>query len=561
MSLVAQKFVVLAASCLAGACMQAAGQVPLVKVAMSGERAPDMPPGVVYFPQQFSWYASINNAGDIAFHGLVAGPGINSGNDDALWVGPTGGQHILAREGDPAPGAPDGAVFWFVDRLFLTSSGEAVIFAMFRSSPNADPVGGIWRGVAGHLVPIALVGDPAPGYGAPFNSIEVYQNMAVNTGGVVVFSGSVAGPNGALSNLWVGRANDLHPILPMGGGSTSFAPASINDAGDVALFAHTGFPQPSYGVAWRFHQGTLVEVARGGEHFGGMDPDVRFVSLLFPRTLPLDRPAIDSTGRIGFPGWISGPGIDGSNQHGFWVGTHESLGLLLQQGDPVPGTGLIVLGNTGENMLLNAGGTAVLHPLVGPSDTFDVATFVGVPGQVVPLAFPGMQAPGASPGVVFRSAVGVAINNSDEVVIAGTLTGPGVTAANDKGYWVGDTASLRLVVREGDQVQVAPGDSRTVAAMWGQTSPGPSSGQPLIFNDRGQLVLSITFTDGSSGVFLANTGGCAADWNNSGSVNSSDFFDFLHAFFMMSPGADFNVDGVIDSRDFFDFLGAYFAGC
>jgi len=52
---------------------------------------------------------------------------------------------------------------------------------------------------------------------------------------------------------------------------------------------------------------------------------------------------------------------------------------------------------------------------------------------------------------------------------------------------------------------------------------------------------------------------CAADWNHDGVVNSSDYFDFLTAFF--ADDADFNGDGWYNSSDLFDFLTAFFAGC
>ena len=52
---------------------------------------------------------------------------------------------------------------------------------------------------------------------------------------------------------------------------------------------------------------------------------------------------------------------------------------------------------------------------------------------------------------------------------------------------------------------------------------------------------------------------CACDWNQSGDLNSQDFFDFLAAFFELN--ADFNQSGTTDSQDFFDFLSCLFAGC
>jgi len=52
---------------------------------------------------------------------------------------------------------------------------------------------------------------------------------------------------------------------------------------------------------------------------------------------------------------------------------------------------------------------------------------------------------------------------------------------------------------------------------------------------------------------------CPCDWNDSGAVNSQDFFDFIGAFF--GGNADFNNNGQTTSQDFFDFLACFFTGC
>lgn len=52
---------------------------------------------------------------------------------------------------------------------------------------------------------------------------------------------------------------------------------------------------------------------------------------------------------------------------------------------------------------------------------------------------------------------------------------------------------------------------------------------------------------------------CRCDVNESGALNSQDFFDFMAMFF--SGDGDFNGSGQTNSQDFFDFLICFFDGC
>lgn len=54
---------------------------------------------------------------------------------------------------------------------------------------------------------------------------------------------------------------------------------------------------------------------------------------------------------------------------------------------------------------------------------------------------------------------------------------------------------------------------------------------------------------------------CVADFNNDELANSTDFFHYVAAFFMLEQSADIDGSGAVDSQDFFAFLIAFFAGC
>lgn len=79
--------------------------------------------------------------------------------------------------------------------------------------------------------------------------------------------------------------------------------------------------------------------------------------------------------------------------------------------------------------------------------------------------------------------------------------------------------------------------------------------------DRGAFACTVRNANGFSVSLPARTRFCDADYNCSGAVDSSDFFEFLGYFFLAVPEADFNADARVDSADFFSYITTFFSPC
>src|SRR5262249_51397537 len=122
-------------------------------------------------------------------------------------------------------------------------------------------------------------------------------------------------------------------------------------------------------------------------------------------------PELDAKGRTAFMGYLTGSGVVlTANSHGIWSEGTGTLTLVAREGSQAPGT------DSGVNF-------SVLD---------------GVPG----------------------------LNSVGQTAFSAPLAGSGVNTSNDRGIWETDRYGvLRLIVREGDKLEVAPGDFRTVKGL------------------------------------------------------------------------------------------------
>jgi hypothetical protein len=430
-----------------------------------GSPAPGAPAGAVFGETiRGNW----NPSGKLALQtGLRTGAGgVTTNNDIGVWSDVGGSLQMVAREGEAAPGTNAGVV-WGEDFLGpeLNSSGDLAVRGSLKTGSGGVTVDnneGIWVQRGGSLTLLTREGQQAPGgpAGAVFGGSNLdLINLSypeIDAAGYVSFNGHMreAGVGGSTSTgFWSERSGSVQLLYRSGMQAPGAAPG-------VKFLSFGGFPYTnangSYSVqhiltggdvtdtfvngigVYNDAVGQLTEIARSGQQAPGADSGTLF-SFLAP-------PAFSDEGKSSFYATLRNATKDlpEAVNEGIWSDASGALTKVLQKGDIAPGTGAAVFGAVGRPVINNAGQTAVPMNLV-----------LGIGG---------------------------------------------VTAANDEGYWAQDlSGNLRLLVREGDTITVAPGDLRTIATFG---LSGDARG--FQFDDLGNLMFRANFTDGSQGVFVVS---------------------------------------------------------
>jgi kumamolisin len=241
-------------------------------------------------------------------------------------------------------------------------------------------------------------------------------------------------------------------------------------------------------------------------------------------------------------------GTPAANASGIWANQgSDTLTAIAQTGLTAPGTGSATFATLtdpvyNDNQDVAFGGTLnIAAGLVSTANATGV--WASSSGTLGLLARQGSTAPGAG-GASFATFTATALTDSAGAIIAGTLTANsslGVTAANNKGVWEGDTAAdLTLMLRTGEMTDTG----KTLASFNFLPVETYVGGQTRGFAPlTGHLAATATFTDKSNGIIMLAspgspqavvTSGDAADANgdffttfSSPALNDNDHVAFM----------------------------------
>ena len=135
-----------------------------------------------------------------------------------------------------------------------------------------------------------------------------------------------------------------------------------------------------------------------------------------------------------------------------------------------------------------------------------------------------------------------------------------------RGQWFTSTNALRRGLFLGTDKLI---DSTTVPDGGGNPLGDVDGGQVAFdMSSNGRYLMANTnygaFVVGGNSaatIAFASIPGCAADFNEDGTLSVQDIFDFLNAWFAGNLSSDYDGSGVLSVQDIFDFLNGWFAGC
>ncbi len=555
------------ALCLCAASVFAAGTRWELQI-LSGTQAPGLPDGLLLQPGGFG-SPHIDSDGNIVFRSLVTGPGVTTTNDGTIFIfTATGSPFTVAREGEIAPGT-GGARFLSISAPLLVNGRIAFTATLTGTGVTTSNNQAIFSGSPASISLIARKGDLVPTIGANISSIN---DFAISQDGAVAFRTILTGGGVTTGNdscilhssggvtIVAGREGTLLPAVS--------ATARIGDLSNGPLVAPlqglaeavaplTGAGSGSTNTLFRYTLAGPQIIARAKAAAPGTAAGVTF----------LDIPQVTSANSLGtavFQGVLTGAGVNTGTNVGIWQGSPSNVELAIRLNTYAADSGLSYQGLTSSPAINDAGTLAFGASLWGngssPTNSAGIFTLSG--GADTMLAQAGDLVPDLADGTVYAvDAPGrVLISNSGKIYVK--MRSITDSISRDGLFVYRPNGTMSTLMREGDNIQLAPGDVRTISALW-LASTGNSSGADGRGSQIGGgewIVAQLAFAQGGNAI-VQIFGGCSADFNADDQVDFFDYLDFVDAFSQNDPGADINADGEVDFFDYLDFVDDFSTGC
>ncbi|MCY2953033.1 MAG: hypothetical protein NTU53_13810 [Planctomycetota bacterium] len=469
----------------------------------------------------------------------------------------------IALSGQPAPGVP-GAVYHYFDDASLNTAGQ-IAFTARTALPQAPQTAtGLWTGSPGSLQLLAHTGFPSPSIeGATLQGIGSPQ---IDPAGSVLFHTYCTLPGKAFYGSWAGFPGALEGIGlpstpapdPVGGTfdwtyvSSRSPSAQITFTSCITKQLPDDTTEYIYAAFLRSRPGAYQLIARSGDHVSGTSSTTLIGPSLFHTGYVIEPPAVNAAQQMAFSVNLNGPDVESSNDRALVLAANGSLQLIARSGDPAPTPGFPVrYDGFGAPELTNTGLLVFTGTLQTPDSYVptEPALFAGHPGDIQALAFPGMDVPGIS-GARFSRVNDFRATPDGRITFYASMAGDNIDYSNDGSLWISSDDQLRLIARDGD---VVPGtdalhlrigrwfvndsgqlvfgaslsnqDLTTFDSAIFTTDPAGNlvliarAGDPLDlgdgaprtiqyltpfdFSNTGQLAMTVTFSDGSTGLFIA----------------------------------------------------------
>lgn len=290
--------------------------------------------------------------------------------------------------------------------------------------------------------------------GVAFNSAgQIFAIHGGGSGAIVRFN-----PNGKSSNhvtgfsdpraLAIDRFDNFYVV---NGGDSSLK--LVSTAKEVSLIA-SGLSSPQ-----------AVAIAGPQVHVVAQKGDTLASEPVGAVITSLGSPAVAANGSVAFRAKLTAgiAGIASTNASGIWRDDASgNRALIARQSFIAEGTGGAVFAAFSDPVVNSAGRVAfraTLTPGIGGSTAGNAAgIWTDATGSLAMIARKGEQPPGVATSAKFANFTSIAINDAGDVVFQATITGTGITLANNTGLWVAPAGGApALLIRTGDLLSLVGG--------------------------------------------------------------------------------------------------------